>query len=235
MNLKIKPQIFTPMKSILKIVILSLTVVLFNCKKDGYDLTFKYASNPVPYACENNNNSLYSEALYSFENDILKYYGINKRNKNALPNLNTAYKTFISNIVYNNIPYEKVISAHSIEVFKALKKDGDLWDAQSPNSHLNYSSNIISCIAKNIKNENLKTTFNSLLSVNNLSSKLFGPALRSSKISPLSDKHLASYIALEMYYSKLFDIDLTKIPSKQAEDTKTDADKNEDPHAGHDH
>ncbi|WP_248722278.1 hypothetical protein [Seonamhaeicola sp. ML3] len=200
------------MKSITKLILFLLTCILFNCKNNNtITVDYKYDDKPKAISCEGLNSKLYMEALYSFEEDILNFYGKNNRNTNAQPTLTTAYATFIRTAVYSKVPYESVISEHTLNIFKALKDDNTLWDAENTKSHLNYSSPLIECISKNIKDNNLKTTFNALISTNSMSPKLFGSPLSSKYRNALSDKHLATYIAFDLFYSRLFDMDMQKI------------------------
>lgn len=210
------------MKSIIKAVVLLFSLVLFNCKKEAAPLALKYANMPEAIKCQTSNSKLYLEALYSFEKDILHFYGKNTRNPNALPNLTYAYSRFIQNAVNGRVHFESVVSPHSAAVFKALKNDNTLWDPENTKSHLNYNGPLITCIAQNIKNTNLKTTFNSLLTINDLSPKLFGPSLTSNYSNALSDKYLATYIAFDLYYSKLFEVNLNNVSPKVEEKTKVD-------------
>lgn len=230
------------MKSIFKILALSITLVLLNCNNENSKLVYKYSNMPEGITCETPNKKLYLEALYAFEQDILNFYGKNNRRSDAQPNLTYAYGQFVRKAVNGQVPYESVVSKHAYDVFKALKKDNTLWDDTNTKSNLNYASPAIICISENLKDANLKTTFNALLSVNDLSPKLFGPPLLSKYRNALGDKHLASYIAFELYYSKLFGVDETQIdfdkPQPQPE-TQIDFNKtpnaNTDPHAGHNH
>lgn len=225
------------MKSILKIIVLALTLVLFNCKNETIPFDYKYADKPAALKCNNLNTQLYLEALYSFEDDILNFYGKNKRNSIVKPNLANAYNQFIRNAVYGRVEYESVLSEHSLNVFKALKEDANLWDANNTKSHLNYHSPFIKCVSENIKSKNLKETFNSLLSINDLSPKLFGPPLTSNYKQAINDKYIASYIAFDLYYSNFFDLDSRRINFDKPE-AKVDFNKiptNKDPHAGHNH
>ncbi|WP_299555164.1 hypothetical protein [Seonamhaeicola sp.] len=225
------------MKFIVKTIAFTLTLILFNCKSETSNLAYKFSNMPETIACGGSNTKLYQEALYAFEKDILDFYGKNNRNANALPNLTFAYNQFIRNAVYGRVPYESVVSEHTIEVFKALKNDNTLWDPSNTKSHLSYDSPLIKCISENIKDQNLKTTFNSLLTINDLSPKLFGAPLTSKYGNALNDKYLASYIAFDLYYSRLFDMDFSKTNFGQP-DTTVDFNKvptTNDSHAGHDH
>ncbi len=201
------------MKSIFKIIVITLTFILFNCKNETVQLEYKYADKPTVLTCDNLNSELYQEALYAFEDDIFKYY----KEKNFKSTLVNAYAQFTRNAHFGRLKYEDIISEHSIKVFKALKQDDKLWDSENTKSHLNYNSPLIKCIVKNIKDNSLKATFNSLLSINDLSPELMGPPLSTRYKNTLNDKYLASYIAFDFYYSKFFDIDLSKINSDKPE------------------
>ena len=71
------------------------------------------------------------------------------------------------------------------------------------------------CISQNIANPDLKTTFNALLSTNSMSPRLFGAPLVSSYSLALNDKYLAAYVAFDLFYAKLFDVDFTQPLSKK--------------------
>ncbi|RED47542.1 hypothetical protein [Seonamhaeicola aphaedonensis] len=225
------------MKSILKLTTVTLILILFNCKNKTVQIEYHYSDKPVAVTCNDLNTKLYHEALYSFENDILNFYGKNRGNTNATPNLTMAYNQFVRNAISGRVPYQSIVSTHTKRVFEALKQDKTLWDSENTKSHLNYSSPLIDCIANNINDNNLKTTFNALLSINDLSPKLFGAPLTSKYRNALNDKYLASYIAFDLYYSRLFDVDLSMV---NLETLETNVDFNNipsqnDPHAGHNH
>ncbi len=220
-----------------KLLVITLTIALLSCKKENTFTDYKYADKPATINCEGVNSKLYKEALYTFEDDILNYY------KKAKPNtsLVQSYSQLIRNAVYGRIKLEEIISAHTVAVFEALKKEDRLWDAHSSTSHLNYNSIVIDCISKNIQDKSLNTTFNALVSTNSMSPKLFGAPLMSKFTRTSNDKYLATYIALDLYYAKLFDVDLSKInfdkkePLADFDVTLPEAEAKTDPHAGHNH
>ena len=195
------------MKTNFKLIALLLLVGLTSCKNDNKLSEYKYADKPIVLTCNTMDTKLYQEALYSFEDDILNFYGKDKPNASLVQ----AYNQFIRMANFGNIKYEDILSAHSIKVFEALKKDNNLWDVNNSKSHLNYNSTFFNCIANNISDANLKTTLNALLTTNSMSPKLFGAPLLNKYSTALNDKYLASYIAFELYYAKLFDLDLSKI------------------------
>ncbi|ULC60333.1 hypothetical protein MBM09_04920 [Flaviramulus sp. BrNp1-15] len=193
----------------LKITLITflLAFTFLGCKKENTFSDYKYNDKPEVLACNGLNSKLYQEALYSFEDDILNYYGKAKPNTSLVQ----AYSQLLRNSIYGRLKFEDVISEHTVKVFEVLKNEDDLWDANNTKSHLNYSSNIIKCISNNMQDKSLKTTFDALISTNSLSPKLFGTPLMSKYRTALNDKYLATYIALDLYYSKLFDIDLSKV------------------------
>lgn len=197
-KMNLNPKLFT----------ILLVLTLLNCKNESTFSEYAYADLPVVLTCPDFNSKLYHEALYSFENDILVFYS--KANKNT--SQTQAYNRFVRDAVYGRrIKYEDMVSAHTLKVFETLKNENTLWDANNTKSHLNYNSPIVNCIANNIKDTALKTTFNSLVTTNSMSPKLFGAPLIGKYRTAIKDKYLATYIALDLFYAKLFDVDFSKV------------------------
>ncbi|WP_034044506.1 hypothetical protein [Wocania ichthyoenteri] len=194
-----------------KLIVITLVISLISCKKENTLSEYKYADKGLVLSCENVNSKLYSEALFTFENDILNFYG--KNNPNA--SLIQAYGQFIRNAIYGRIKYENIVSPHTVKVFEVLKNEDDLWDASNPKSYLNYNSALINCISINMQNAELKTTFNSLLKVNSMSPKPFGAPLTSNYRDVIKDKYLAAYVAFDLFYANLFNKNLSKVNAEK--------------------
>jgi len=195
-----------------KIFLITLFLLCFatSCKKENTFTEFEFADKSVALACENLNSKLYNEALYSFENDILNFYSKDKKS------LLMAYSKFIKLSVYGRVNFNNnLVSEHTLKVFEALKNDSELWNPNNTVSHLNYKSALMSCIAKNITNSDLKTTLNALLTTNSMSPKLFGTPLSTNYSTALSDKYLASYVAFDLFYAKLFDVDFSQVEKEK--------------------
>lgn len=188
------------------LITLFLTITFFSCKQNIFN-EYKYNDKPNVLVCEELNTKLYQEALYSFEDDIVKYYS--KTNPNA--NLIIAYSQFTRAAIYGRVEYENIVTEHTLKIIEALKKEENLWAPNNFESKLNYKSEIIKCISKNLNDKNIKTTFNALVSTNSMAPKLFGTALKAEHGNALNDKYLAIYIALDFYYAKLYELDLTEI------------------------
>jgi len=227
------------MNSKFNLITLLLVITLCSCKKEAKEKTldeYKFSEKGTVLNCDNFDVKLLNEALFSFEDDIIKYYGKNN------PNYTTArvYNQFISNVIYNRAKYEEIVSPHTVKIFEVLKTKENLWHPNSTTSKLNYNSDLFSCISNNITNTDLNTTLKALVSTNSMSPKLFGPAVQSNYSLSVRDKYLAAYLAFDFFYAKLFNVDVSKVTEKP--EPKVDFNKvpptvpdATDPHAGHNH
>lgn len=224
------------MKTNVNLFIIALTTLLFTCKNETKEinLDYKYANEKDLIICENIETKLYNEALYSFESDITKYYD------KVTNNTYKAYNTFFKSSIRGKVPYEKIVSPHTMKVFNAIKAEKELWVIKNNDTLLNYNAEIFKCLSNNFIDKDLKTTFNSLVSINSMSPDLFSAPILP-QISAMSrDKYLTAYIALDHYYSRLFYIDSSQIIEIEdteviINETKSEQSKIADPHAGHNH
>ena len=60
-------------------IILFILCFATSCKKENTFKEYEFADKPAVLECNNLNSKLYNEALYSFENDILNFYGKDKK------------------------------------------------------------------------------------------------------------------------------------------------------------
>lgn len=187
------------------LILLVISITLISCTEEKTLSEYKYSEKNFPVICDATNTPLLKEAVYSFEDDITNYFA-----QKGSKNLSQAYSRAVNLGIYGRAKYEEIVSPHTIEIFEILKKDKDLWNLDAETKSLNYKSSIVKCLADNLADKDLKTTFNALLTTNSMSSKLFGEALRRNAYKAIKDKYLATYIALDMFYAKLFDVDLTK-------------------------
>ncbi|GAB1856937.1 hypothetical protein MHTCC0001_17730 [Flavobacteriaceae bacterium MHTCC 0001] len=219
-----------------KLIALALVITLFNCKKAEKEKTldeFKFSEKGIVLDCDKFDVKLLNEALFSFENDITKFYGKDNPNKTRV------FSQFINNSIYGRIKYTDIVSPHTVKIFEVLKSKKDLWNLDNTTSKLNYNSTLFSCIMNNISDKDLKTTLSALVSTNSMSPKLFNPAIKSNYSIATRDKYLSAYLALDAFYAKLFDVDLTQItekPEQKVDFNKVPASTSDNnSHAGHDH
>lgn len=203
-----------------------ICLILVNCKETQPELTLKYSNQPIAIACDTDHSELFNEAIHSFESDITKFY------TQENPNLNYAYNMFLKESTSNTANYNTISNEHALAIFEALKNVEGLWVTKNNQTLPNYNHKIYSCIGDHIQDKDLKTTYNALLTTNSMSIRMLKDVLiaKSSRLN--SDKYLATFVALELYYSKLTDVDLSKKELLPADTTRK---KDNDPHAGHNH
>ncbi|WP_299226302.1 hypothetical protein [uncultured Psychroserpens sp.] len=209
-----------------KLILLALSMMLFNCKKKQEQLNFKYANLNAEINCGNSYDALLNEALHAFESDLTNFYTPNNTN------LNSAYRRFVNESTRNTANLNGIANQHSIDIFNTLKDVDGLWDAK--NNKMNYSHEIFSCIGNNINAVDIKTTYNALISTNSMSLRMFEAPLKKYSRILQTEKYLATFVALDLYYSKLTNVDLTKKDELKKEQN-TIANPEKDPHAGHNH
>jgi hypothetical protein len=200
------------------LMVLVLVFTFLSCKNDTNTTlaTYKFADKGIVLNCEGTDSDLINEALFAFEDDINTFYS----KASPSPNLGLSYAKFMRDAINGNVNYSEILTPHTVEVFKVLQTKSDLWDTKNTESHLDYYSSFFSCMANNVQDKSLNTTLNALLSTNSMSSKLFMPALTSRYREVVNDKYLAAYIAFDLFYAKLFEVDLTQV--KEREPAKVD-------------
>lgn len=181
------------MKAKLSIVTVVLACALFSCKKESsVNINYEYSDKPSVVDCKIADSLLLKEVFYTFENDILNAYDPQQKNPRK------AYPSFLRNIPTGRINYEQIVSPHTIEVFNGLKQSS-LWK----DGKLDYKNDVFSCLGNGMNEGNLKTTYNALMNSGYMSNKLFGAPLATQYSSVMSDKSLATFIALDFYFSHL--------------------------------
>lgn len=208
------------MKSTFNLILFLGALTVVSCKKENTFNDYKFSEKGSVITCDNQNTALINEALFSFEADIAAFYA-----QNGQENVPNAYGQFLRAASINRIKYADIVSPHTVKVFEALKNENDLWDANNPNSHLNYKGNLLDCISSNLKDKKLKTTYDALVATNSMKPELFGTPLARNYRAATSDKNLAAYIALDLYYAKLFNLDLSNVKEKPVVEQKVDFNK----------
>ncbi len=149
---------------------------------------------------------LLNEAYYAFENAVFIY----EKTNNRIPNLNItkeyALKKFISNAT-RKINIKDYTTEHCFNIFHILK-DQNIWNG----TQLKNQSELTNCIGSAIANEEIKTLFNTLTEVESLESKLIANALSGfSTKEVIKDKSLMTYVALDLFYAKFFNVDFSDV------------------------
>ncbi len=199
------------MKSYIKLTTLLIVLSVFtSCKNEATLSEYKYADKSFDVTCNQINPELLKEAVFSFEEDIANHFA-----GNGKKNISQAYSRIINLGLSNRAKYEDIVSDHTKEIFKLLKADTNLWSTDNNTTSLNYNHELVKCLSENMKDKDLKTTFNALITTNSMSSRLFGEPLKRKSNIAVNDKFLATYIALDFYYAKLFNVDLEAPKTKK--------------------
>lgn len=205
-------------KRLLKLIIIALSVTLFNCKNETTTFNdYKYVDQENILICDNLDTKLYFEALLSFEDDITDKYDPNKKD------IRRGYSFFTRDALAGTVNYQEVVSPHTMKVFEVLKKDTDLWNQDNT---INYNSKLLTCIGNNFRNNDLKATFQALVSTSSMRSEIFGvPIIKFVKNSH-EDRYMAAYVAFDLFYANLFDVDPTKVTEKPEAQNANQQDSN---------
>ncbi|HEX9828361.1 MAG TPA: hypothetical protein VGA80_17315 [Flavobacteriaceae bacterium] len=197
------------------IAFLFLCTVL-SCKNETALSEYKFSDQEAVLNCEGQDSKLLNEALYAFEGDLKTFF---KNNYTRNGDLYMFYSQFIPRDVKGMVPYEELMTPHTLEVFNVLKTKKDLWNPENTVSKLNYNSSFFNCIATNVQDKDLKTTLNALLATHSMSPRLFTAPLITQYRKVADDPYLRAYVAFDLFYAKLFDIDATKIKERENVDS----------------
>lgn len=196
----------------IKVFVIALGISLFGCKTETKPtLDYKFAQDGSSINCPNTNTKLFEEAVLSFEEDIKKYFN---QSTNNLPK---AYSSFLANVNNRRMDYQAAVSPHSMEVFEALKAEAGLFNEDHS---VNYQAPIFECVSNNFSDKDFQTTFKALVATNSMRAPLIAAPLRTKIRRAPKDRYLATFVALDWYYSKLFDVDPTQVTEKPANENE---------------
>jgi hypothetical protein len=191
------------MKKVILAAAISFSIL--SCKKEA-SIAYKYADKPVVLNCENLDEKLVNEAYYAFENAIL----IHAKNTNKRPNIPVTSERALQNFIKRSsgfINITEYTTKEGYELFNSLK-NLDIWDG----AQLKSNATVTECIGESIANPNIKSSFNSLRSVESLTPKLMGSSIINNRTRDLyKDKALMTYVAFDMYYAKFFNTDFSAV------------------------
>ena len=207
------------MKIRFTLLLVTLFLLTTNCKQ-GEKLEYQYANQPDTIKCFNPeiNTALLKEAFYSFQEDVKLQFAKNSGNTAQ------GYSIFINTIAAGNSIDPSKVSEQSRKILEQLKKEDGLWVNDNGKYHLNYESDLVTCLRDNIGDPNLQTTFNALVSTNSMNPKIFAAPLRTQIRNIQNNKFLGTYMALDMYYAQLMDVDFSNIEAPKVLETNWDKD-----------
>ena len=210
-----------------KIIVLIVVTILFSSCKKEEKLNFKYPDKEDLFECASTDMELIKEAVYTFE-DFIK----NKYSHGDPYTVSKGYRNFLNNTAAGFMPVAEKFDTHIKEVIYKLKDEKSLWNITENKTSLNYNNNVVKCILKNIQNQENKTILSSMIASNTIRPKIFAPAINTNTNRLEKDRALATYVALDMFYSKLLHLNLSLSPIELSKQLK---EINESNHAGHNH
>lgn len=177
------------------ILYIFITTTLYSCSKP---LKYKFLDKEkLAIKCNEMNPNLTREVYYSFREDIANY----AKNSGQIENLNYQYcfALYIVNGASGVANYKDIASNHTIDIATILAQENQIWNNDKS---LNYKSNYISCLIKNIKNIEVK---NAILfySDGKLNKNELVEIYRLNIRDMSTDPHFATFIAFESYYQFL--------------------------------
>jgi len=180
---------------------------LYSCKTKP-SIEYKYQDKPQIIDCPGLDKDLLHEALYSFEEDIANHYNFKNYHPGTFLFYQHGHMSFIYFGCVGEADFKKIVSPHTIEIFKELQKETSLWDLENSGSKLNYKHEFVTCLLSNFENQGIKSSIEALIETNTMSPKIMAHPLRRNISEANTNKYFAMYVALDAFYQQLFDVDL---------------------------
>ncbi len=190
------------MKNILLLIVIITTVL--GCSEP---FPYKYQNEEQIIECSQIDSKLTHEALYSFKNDISKYYLKEIQDKDYL-NFIHSYNQYIYSGAMGDVKFKEIISPHTLLVVNELKKDKDLFINVNGKSTLNYQTEFVKCLINNIKTEEIKNKIINLIEVDYLSPEIMAENYRRTSMDTHIDPNYLMFVVLDTYYLRLLDLEI---------------------------
>ena len=168
---------------------------------------YKYQNEEQIIECSQIDSKLIHEALYSFKNDISKYYLKEIQDKDYL-NFTHSYNQYIYTGAMGDVNFKEITSPHTLLVVNELKKDKDLFIKVNGENTLNYQSEFVKCLINNIKHEEIKNKIINLIDVDYLSPEIMAENYRRTSMDTHIDPNYLMFVVLDTYYLRLLDIEI---------------------------
>lgn len=178
--------------------LLVVITLLFNsCKQQK--LEYLYSDKDDLIACSSGGDmELIKEAVYTFEDYISKHYTFIGNT------VAEGYNNYLKLLINNRPPAKEFFNDHLKDLVAVLKNEKDLWTINGTSIRLNYNNELVNCIIQNIQDKEMNTTIEVLSSSGTLTPEVLAPALYNKRLlMAKDDRALATYVTLDMFYTKL--------------------------------
>lgn len=189
------------MKNIIYLLVFIATIT--SCSKP---FPYKYQSEVQSIDCPNIDSKLIHEALYTFKNDISKYYLKEIQEKDYL-DFSFSYDQYIYRGAKGNVFYKEIASTHTLLVLNELKKEKNLFIKVKEKSILNYQLDFVQCLINNIENEEIRTKILNLIDVDYLSPSVMAENYRKTTIDANNDPNYLLFVSLDTFYRRLLELE----------------------------
>ena len=177
------------------------SILLSSCNNSK--ITYKFQENQDLFPCENYDSKLVKEAVYAFEQFIENNYTINDSK-----NLINSYARYWAIASTKQLPKVHLLDEHLKEIILTLKEEEYLWTVHNGEYALNLDNTLGQCLINNIKNEDINKSLSLLVEYKTYKKEYVLPIFKRDVSQLIEDRALATYVALEFFYSKLMNQDL---------------------------
>ncbi|HPF11727.1 MAG TPA: hypothetical protein PKW08_01310 [Flavobacteriaceae bacterium] len=192
------------------ILFLILSVFLGGCEQP---LKYRFQDKPQKVDCPGADKALMHEALYSFQEDIAKYYNKYSDYREGTPSYYIeGYMQFVYRGLEGTAPFKEIVSQHSLDLLQKLKENKSLWDFEKSGAHLNYDNEYVNCLLTSIKDDAFREKLQILRDENYFSPQIIAEPMRQNVMMIIQDEYLAMFLMLDGYYQHLLDFDFTNTP-----------------------
>ncbi len=190
-----------------KLFVFLITIIaMASCSKP---FPYKYQEKEQSIKCANIDSQIIHEALYSFKEDISRYYLREIQEKDYL-NFSYSYAQYIYRGTKGDVNYIEIASPHTIKVFDELVKEEGLFVKREGKSNLNYNHDFVICLINNFENKEMKNKILNLIEVDYLSPEVMAENYRIATTDADTDPNFLMFIALDTYYQRFLDLDFTE-------------------------
>lgn len=187
------------------IIIAVLLLILATACDKKPELALQFSEREQSIVCDDENNKLLNEALYTFEADLIQAYDPESKL------LVSAYGRFMYVGFSGTAEYDRIVSEHALDIREALVADG-IIEVEGGSGYVNYKHPALKCIINNLEDKGLSLTLQALIDTNTMNPKLFNSRMRNFGREAATNRYTAMYVALETYYKQLT---MVNLPAKE--------------------
>lgn len=181
-------------------ILLIVALSFWSCQDD---FAYKYADKEAVIECDQINQKMLNEAMYSFQEDVAEHFNF----RSYSPSTPVYYQWGFASYAYNGsqgtAPYEEIVRDQSKLILLELVKQKGLFNKDNGQFALNYKHPLVTCLIDKISDDPLRSTIQTLVDVDQMNARLLAEPLRKNIKRLAEDKHLILFMGLATYYPQL--------------------------------